>query len=84
MQGKPAEAKEGNAELEALTKEVAAAKEKVAVMTKKIGQLEAKVSRLRQRASSTQHCHATCHEAPDSGSRLGAWRSCILQEAVTA
>ncbi|WIA12004.1 hypothetical protein OEZ85_012085 [Tetradesmus obliquus] len=41
--GKPAEAKEGNAELEALTKEVAAGKEKVAVMTKKIGQLEAKV-----------------------------------------
>jgi hypothetical protein len=44
VQGKQTDAKEGSAELEALSKEVAAGKEKMAVMTKKIGQLEAKVN----------------------------------------
>jgi hypothetical protein len=60
LQGKQAEAKEGNAELEALTKEVAAGKEKMAVMTKKIGQLEAKVSTSPQAAASTYQFHAGC------------------------
>jgi hypothetical protein len=47
LQGKQTDAKEGNAEMEALSKEVAVAKEKISVMTKKIGHLEAKVNKCR-------------------------------------
>jgi hypothetical protein len=47
LQGKQADAKEGSAKTEALSKEVAVAKEKMAMMTKKIGHLEAKVNKCR-------------------------------------